>query len=51
MQSPETDIANLIRLVEKIREITSGELIWWVFAIWNHCVTQPSLALQGSSFT
>ena len=27
MQSPETDIVNLIRLVGKIREITSGELL------------------------
>ena len=30
MQSPETDIVNLIRLVGNIREITSGELIFVV---------------------
>jgi hypothetical protein len=51
MQSPETDIVNLIRSVGKICEITSGELFLLGLAIWNHCVPQPSPALQGSSFT
>ena len=43
MQSPETDIANLIRLVEKIREITSGELIFGGFSPFGSTVC-PSLA-------
>ena len=43
MQSPETDIVNLIRLVGKIREITSGELLLGGFYPFGTTVC-PSLA-------
>ena len=43
MQSPETDIVNLIRLVGKNREITSGELLLGGFYPFQTTVC-PSLA-------